>query len=239
MTPSKPLEGKVSIITGASQGIGRAIAEELGGMGSQLVISARGEAALQAVASQVARSGVKALAVAADVRDRQQCEKLVQRALDEFGQVDILVNNAGVGVFAPVHEIGDDDWERVMATNVRGIFYCSRAVIPHMIARRTGHIINISSLAGKNGIAGGAVYCASKFAVMGLSYSMAEDLRGYGIRVAVVCPGTVETEFSPHRGKDPQKMLQPSDVARAVAFLTTQAPQSFVSEILIRPTQKP
>lgn len=239
MTRGKPLAGKVSIVTGASQGIGRAIAQELARLGSHLALSARTEGPLQAVAGESTRCGVKTLAVVADVRNRPQCDALIQRALEEFGHVDILVNNAGIGRFAPVHELSDDDWERVMTTNVRGIFYCSRAVIPHMIARRTGHIINISSLAGKNGIPGGAVYCASKFAVMGLSYSMAEDLRGYGIRVAVVCPGSVHTEFSPHEGKDPRKMLQPEDVARVVGFLVTQEAQSFVSEVLIRPTQKP
>jgi 3-oxoacyl-[acyl-carrier protein] reductase len=108
-----------------------------------------------------------------------------------------------------------------------------------MIRARTGHIINISSLAGKNALPNGAVYAASKWGLNGLSYSVAEELRAYNIRVSVVCPGSVDTELSPHTGKDPAKMLQPEDVAHTVAMLVTQAPQSFVSEILIRPTQKP
>jgi NADP-dependent 3-hydroxy acid dehydrogenase YdfG len=108
-----------------------------------------------------------------------------------------------------------------------------------MIERRSGHIINISSLAGKNAFANGAVYCASKWGLQGFSFCLAEDLRAFGIRVSVVCPGSVHTDFGPHSGKDLSKMLQPADVAHAVAMLVTQAPQSFVSEVLMRPTQKP
>jgi 3-oxoacyl-[acyl-carrier protein] reductase len=108
-----------------------------------------------------------------------------------------------------------------------------------MIGARSGHIINISSLAGKNALPNGAAYAASKWGLNGLSYSLAEELRGYNIRVAVVCPGSTNTELSPHAGKDPGKMLQPEDVAHAVAMLVTQSAQSFVSEILLRPTQKP
>jgi len=119
------------------------------------------------------------------------------------------------------------------------VFLVCRAVAPGMIARRTGHIINISSLAGKNAFANGAVYCASKWGLQGFSYCLAEDLRAHAIRVSVVCPGSVLTEFGPHAGKDPSKMLQPDDVAHAVAMLVTQEPQSFVSEVLLRPTQKP
>jgi NAD(P)-dependent dehydrogenase (short-subunit alcohol dehydrogenase family) len=108
-----------------------------------------------------------------------------------------------------------------------------------MIRRRAGHIINISSLAGKNAFPGGGAYCASKWGLMGFTYCLAEELRVHGIRVSVICPGTVATEFSPHAEKDPARMLQPNDVAHAVAALVTQAPQSFISEILLRPTQKP
>jgi NADP-dependent 3-hydroxy acid dehydrogenase YdfG len=108
-----------------------------------------------------------------------------------------------------------------------------------MIHARTGHIINISSLAGKNALPNGAAYSASKWGLNGLSYSVAEELRGYNIRVAVICPGSVHTDLSPHEGKDPGKMLHPEDVAHVVAMLVTQAPQSFASEVLLRPTLKP
>jgi len=151
-----------------------------------------------------------------------------------------LVNNAGVGAFAaPLHELTPEDWEKVLNTNLRGVYFCIRSFAPMMIRAKTGHIINISSLAGKNALPKGAAYAASKWGLNGLTYSVAEELRSHNIRVAVVCPGSVDTELSPHTGKDPNKMLKPDDVAHAVAMLVTQAPQSFVSEILLRPTQKP
>ena len=137
------------------------------------------------------------------------------------------------------HALRESDWDAVLDTNLKAVFLVSKEVAPEMIRRRTGQIINISSLAGKNAFANGSVYCASKWGLLGLTFCMAEDLRTYGIRVSAVCPGTVATEFSPHAGKDPSKMLQPDDVAHAVAALVTQAPQSFISEVLLRPTQKP
>ncbi len=158
----------------------------------------------------------------------------------KFGRADILVNNAGVGSFAaPLHQMPPDSWEQVMNTNLRGVYYCIRSFAPMMIRARSGHIVNISSLAGKNALPNGAAYAASKWGLNGLSYSVAEELRGHNIRVSVVCPGSVHTELSPHEGKDPKKMLQPDDVAHVVAMLVTQEPQSFVSEVLLRPTLKP
>lgn len=126
-----------------------------------------------------------------------------------------------------------------MNTNLRGVYYCIRSLVPIMIKARSGHIINISSLAGKNPLPNQAGYAASKWGLNGLSYSAAEELRAHNIRVSVICPGSVHTEFSAHPGKNAEKMLQASDVAHAVAMLVTQAPQSFASEILLRPTQKP
>ena len=152
----------------------------------------------------------------------------------------ILVNNAGVAGFNDLlHDLSPDEWDRILNTNLRGVYYMIRAFAPLMIRAYSGHIINISSLSGKNALPKGAAYAASKWGLNGLSYSVAEELRGSNVRVSVVCPGSVETELSPHEGKDPKKMLQPDDVAHAVAMLVTQAPQSFVSEISIRPTQKP
>jgi len=130
-------------------------------------------------------------------------------------------------------------WEKILNTNLRGVFYCIRSLAPLMIRGGGGHIVNISSLAGKNALPNGAAYAASKWGLNGLSYSVAEELRGHHIRVSVVCPGSVDTELSPHTGKDSTKMLKPEDVAHVVAMLVTQAPQSFASEVLLRPTQKP
>ncbi len=126
-----------------------------------------------------------------------------------------------------------------MNTNLRGVYYMIRGFAPLMIRAQSGHIINISSLAGKNALPGGAAYAASKWGLNGLSYSVAEELRVHNIRVAVICPGSVNTDLSPHEGKKTERMLQAGDVAHAVAMLVTQSPQSFASEILLRPTQKP
>jgi 3-oxoacyl-[acyl-carrier protein] reductase len=167
-------------------------------------------------------------------------EALGRHVSDRFQRLDVLVNNAGIGSFSsPLHELPVEDWNRILNTNLRGVFFAIRTLAPLMIARRSGHIINISSLAGKNPLPKGAAYAASKWGLNGLSYSVAEELRAYNIRVSVVCPGSTNTDLSPHEGKDPSRMLQPGDVAHAVAMLVTQAPQSFVSEVLLRPTMKP
>ena len=239
MPEDKPCAQQVAVVSGASRGIGLAVAEQLGRLGSRVVLLSRHQAALERAASRVTALGVEAVAQVCDVQMAEAVRKTFDEVLQRFGRVDVLVNNAGVGIFGPVHEISDADWETTLNTNLRGAFYCSKAVIPHMIHQRSGHIINISSLAGKTGFAGGSVYCASKFGLLGLSYSMAEDLRSHGIRVSVICPGSVLTEFSHPKSKNLQKMLRPSDVARVVALLVQQTEQSFISEVLIRPTQKP
>jgi 3-oxoacyl-[acyl-carrier protein] reductase len=157
-----------------------------------------------------------------------------------FGRLDILVNNAGIGGFGgPLHNLAPEQWDSILNTNLRGVYYAIRSFAPMMMRARSGHIVNISSLAGKNALPNGAAYAASKWGLNGLSYSVAEELRSHNIRVSVVCPGSTNTDLSPHEGKSAAKMLQPDDVAHAVAMLVTQAPQSFISEVLLRPTQKP
>ena len=239
MDASQPISGQVALVTGASRGIGLAIARRLGQMGARVAICALGEDALRTAAEQLRGLGIETFAHRADVSVEADVSALVHQTTETLGEIDILVNNAGIGIFGPLQQLAPTDWDRVMDTNLKSVFLCSRAVAPQMIRRRTGHIINISSLAGKNAFAGGGVYCASKWGLQGLTACMAEDLRAHGIRVSAVCPGSVDTQFSPHSGKDPAKMLQADDVAHAVALLVTQAPQSFISEILLRPTQKP
>ena len=242
MGPQSPLAGQTSLVTGGSRGIGLAIARRLSAMGSKVAICGRDRDRHEESAALLRREGAAVgavLAVPADVAKAGDVARLVDRVTQELGPLDIVVNNAGIGVFGPGQDASEKDWDRVLGTNLKGVFLVCRAVAPGMIARRTGHIINISSLAGKNAFANGAVYCASKWGLQGFSYCLAEDLRAHAIRVSVVCPGSVLTEFGPHAGKDPSKMLQPDDVAHAVAMLVTQEPQSFVSEVLLRPTQKP
>jgi len=219
MVAEKPLDGKVALITGGSKGIGLAIARSLGRLGAKLSLCARHADKLETAAAELQNEGAKVMVTAADVTRASDIGKLVQKTEQSFG--------------------AEADWDAVLDTNLKSVFLLSKAVAPGMIERRAGHIINIASLAGKNAFAGGGIYCASKWGLLGLTECMAEDLRQYGIRVSAICPGSVATDFSPHAGKDARKMLQPEDIAHAVEAIVLQAPQSFISEILLRPTQKP
>jgi 3-oxoacyl-[acyl-carrier protein] reductase len=234
------LVGQVAVVTGAGRGIGAAIAAKLAAMGAEVVLCGRSRKPLQSTTEAISKAGRKAQTFECDVTELRSVETLATHLDKTLGRLDILVNNAGVrGFDGPLHQLPPESWELVLNTNLRGVYYCIRALAPMMIRARAGHIINISSLAGKNALPNGAAYAASKWGLNGLTYSVAEELRAHNIRVSVVCPGSVNTELSPHAGKDPAKMLQPEDVAHTVAMLVTQAPQSFISEILLRPTQKP
>jgi 3-oxoacyl-[acyl-carrier protein] reductase len=240
MNQPHPLAGQVALVTGAGRGIGAAIAQSLAKQGTTAVLCARNRSALDSVAKTITQAGGKAEAIACDVSSLESVEVAAKRIESSFGRVDILVNNAGMGgLGGPLHQLPPEAWDQILNTNLRSVYYAIRAIAPMMIRARSGHIINISSLAGKNALPNGAAYAASKWGLNGLTYSVAEELRAHNIRVSVICPGSTNTDFSPHGGKDPKKMLQPEDVAHAVVMLVTQSPQSFVSEILIRPTQKP
>ncbi len=239
-TGDLPLAGQVAVVTGAGRGIGAAIAARLATLGARVVLSGRTRASLQAAVEAIQSSGGQSSLIECDVTDLHSVESLAQRVERTFTKINILVNNAGIGgAGGPLHQLPPEVWDRVLNTNLRGVYYCIRSFTPLMIRSHGGHIINISSIAGKNPLPNGAAYAASKWGLNGLSYSVAEELRGHNIRVSVVCPGSTHTEFSPHPGMNPDKMLQPSDVAHAVAMIVTQTPQSFASEIVLRPTQKP
>jgi NAD(P)-dependent dehydrogenase (short-subunit alcohol dehydrogenase family) len=236
----QPLTGQVAVVTGAGRGIGAAISQKLAAMGATVVLCGRTQASLESTAQSIIAAGGKTEVIPCDVTILSQLESVAALVDRTFGRVDILVNNAGIGGFrGPLHNLPPEDWDRILNTNLRGVYFAIRAFAPMMIGARTGHIINISSLAGKNALPNGAAYVASKWGLNGLTYSVAEELRQHNIRVSVICPGSTATELSPHAGKDPAKMLQPDDIAHAVAMLATQSAQSFVSEILLRPTQKP
>ena len=240
MDTARPLSGQVAVITGAGRGIGAAIARTLAALGTTTVLLGRTQATLDETARAITETGGKAEVIPCDVTVLHQLEYAAARVESTFKRVDVLVNNAGVGGFSdPLHQLPPEDWDRILNTNLRGVYYAIRAFAPTMIQANSGYIINISSLAGKNPLPKGAAYAASKWGLNGLTYSVAEELRGHNIRVSVICPGSVETELSPHTGKDPEKMLQPEDVAHSVAMLVTQSARSFMSEILLRPTQKP
>jgi NAD(P)-dependent dehydrogenase (short-subunit alcohol dehydrogenase family) len=244
-----PLSGQVAVVTGAGSGIGRAISLQLADLGAHTILCGRSRPALEGTATAIEQnrshqgpenSSAKSIVIPCDVTDLASVEALAEQVERTFDRLDILVNNAGVGSFnGPLHKLAPENWDTLLNTNLRGVYYCIRSLAPIMIKARSGHIINISSLAGKNALPNGAAYAASKWGLNGLTYSVAEELRPHNIRVAVICPGSTNTDFSPHPGKNNEKMLQPSDVARVVAMLVTQAPQSFASEVLLRPTQKP
>lgn len=235
----KPLAGTVALISGASRGIGLAIAHSLGNLGAKIAVCARNAGRLQTAAEELRGKGATVLAQTADVTRASDVASLVRETERALGPIEILVNNAGIGLFIAAQEATEANWDAVMDTNLKSAFLLSKEVAPGMIRRQSGHIINIASLSAKSFYAGGALYCASKWGMLGFTQCMAEDLRGYGIRVSAVCPGSVATEFSPHAGKDARKMLQPQDIAHAVEMIVTQEPQSFISEISLRPTRKP
>lgn len=234
------LSGQVAVVTGAARGIGAAIGQRLAAMGATVVLTARDQARLNELVRTIEAAGGRAECSAFDLLDETAIAGLASSVQKQHGRCDILVNNAGVGkIGAPLHEMTLADWDAVMGTNLRGPYLMIRAFAPMMMAARGGHIVNISSLAGHNPLKNGAAYAASKWGLNGLTYSVAEELREYGIRVSAVAPGSVNTAFNVSSGKDASKKIQPEDVAHVVAMLVTQAPQSFVSEVLLRPTFKP
>lgn len=236
---ARPLLDNVALVTGASRGIGRAIALRLASLGASLSVCGRDSTALAATSAALKQTAPRVYSQIADVTRSSDIASLVANTEAMLGPISILVNNAGIGLFGPSHEKSEADWDLVLNTNLKSVFLVSQAVIPSMIRQGKGDIINISSLAGKNTFVGGGIYCASKWGLQGLSGCMAEDLRGHGIRVSTICPGSVATEFFGHALKDPSKVLTAEDVAHAVALVATQGPQSFLSEIHLRPVRKP
>ena len=241
-----PLESQVAVVTGANRGAGEAIARRLAAMGAHAVLVARNAEMLKCVCDEIVAAGGAASAHACDLTDAVAVARLGETVAQEYKRCDILVNNAGIGLQGRMlHETAPEDWDLVFNTNLRGPYLMIRAFAPLMIAAQAGHIINISSLAGRNPLPKGAAYAASKWGLNGLTYSVAEELRQHNIRVSVIAPGSINTDFSDHSGrgaasgKDPNKKLQPGQIASVVAMLVTQPAQSFVSEVLIRPTQKP
>ena len=231
------LTGKVTLVTGGSRGIGLAIGEALVDRGASVVLAARGVAALEsAVATLVARGHGPARGVVADVRSEADCQRLVAAAVEAFGRLDVLINNAGTGTFVTVEEMSTDAWRDQLATNLDGVFFCCRAVIPHL-KKTEGWIINVASLAARNAFAGGAAYNASKFGLLGFSEALMLEVRHDGVRVSCVMPGSVATEFSGGGGSEWK--LHAEDVAQVVSDLLAFPDRALPSRIEIRPAQPP
>src|SRR6266550_2478345 len=192
------LAGQAAVVTGGGRGIGAAIAQKLASLGAWVAVCGRTKEMLEDTVQAISAKGYEAEGIVCDVQQARSVEQAAQAVRDRRKRLDILVNNAGIGGFAsPLHELPIEDWDRILNTNLRGVFYTIRAFAPLMIERRSGHIINISSLAGKNPLPKGAAYAASKWGLNGLTYSVAEELRAYNIRVAVICPGSTNTDLSP------------------------------------------
>jgi 3-oxoacyl-[acyl-carrier protein] reductase len=236
----KFLSEQVAVVTGAARGIGEAIALRLARMGATVVLTARDLGRLSQVETAITQAGGKAVVMACDLTNAKSIAGLGEQVHTECERCDILVNNAGIGVLRkPLVDLSVEEWDQMMDTNLRAPYLMVRALAPMMIAARSGHIINISSLAGRNTLPDGAAYAASKWGLNGLTYSLAEELRQFNVRASVIAPGSVNTKFGPAGGKDPKRMIQREDVAEVVAMLVTQAGTSFVSEVLLRPTMKP
>ncbi len=232
------LTEKVALVTGGTRGIGRSIAEKLLGAGAAVVICGRWQAGVNQALEEMNAAG-QVTGRPCDVARYEEVADLFRFIDESFGRLDILINNAGMGLFRNVELIAQEEWDRVIGTNLSGVFYCIREAIPLMKRAGGGYIINIGSLAGKNAMAGGAAYNASKFGLIGLSEASMLDLRYDNIRVSYIMPGSVATEFSgPGRGREEWK-IAPGDIADAVLHLLQVPAKTLVSRVEIRPTQPP
>lgn len=243
------LDGKVAVVTGASSGIGEATAEALAAEGASVVVAARREDRLADLVGRIEGNGGRTLSVQCDVTDEEQAHALIRRAEEELGSVDILINNAGVMLLSKVEKGLSDQWRQMFDVNVMGLLYATDAAVEVMKRQKSGHIVNISSVAGRKVRQTGGVYSGTKFAVNAISEGLRQELLEDNIRITMVEPGAVETELPDHITDDEAlegmgglmeiERLQSEDIANAIAYVVTQPERVSVSEILIRPTQQP
>jgi NADP-dependent 3-hydroxy acid dehydrogenase YdfG len=243
---SHNVEGKVVVITGASSGLGEATAKVLSAQGATVVLGARRQDRIRALAKELTSSGGKALAVATDVADRQQVKNLVDAAVEAYGRVDVMINNAGLMPQALLERLQVDEWERMIDVNLKGVLYGIAAALPIMKQQKSGHFINVSSVAGHKVGPGFAVYSATKFAVRALTEGLRQEVKPYNIRATVISPGAVATEL-PNSVTDPEaadrirkfyaaSAIPADSFARTVAFAISQPDEVDINEIVFRPT---
>ena len=230
------LKGKIALVTGASKGIGRAVALALAAEGVHVGLLARTATDLSAVAQKVNDLGVKAVAVTADISNMQEVNTAVAEILEKFGSIDILINNAGTGTFGKFLELEPEVWENQIRTNLFGVYYATRAVLPQMIARSAGDIINISSTSGKAGAATTSAYSASKFGVFGLGESLMQEVRKHNIRVTTLAPSTIVTDLAQSANLitgDEERVMHPEDFAEYIISQLKLHPRVLVKEASI------
>ena len=245
MTPAGVLVGRTAVVTGASSGIGEATARLLHGRGCNIVLAARREERLRSLAAEL---GDNALPVATDITDPEACAKLIARTIEHFGTLDVLVNNAGLGIYASIHEADPVDWRTMFEVNVLGTLYATHVAVRHMLERGFGHVVFVSSLAGRRvPRPDGTVYAATKHAITAVAEGLRMDVGAKGIRVTTVEPGLVRTEFPESTypsaeefyAKRAYEPLEAEDVAAAVLYAVEQPPYVGVDEILLRPSRQP
>lgn len=231
------MQNQTALISGASKGIGEAMALALAQQGVKTALLARDETSLTRVQQAIQGLGGQAMALQADVGQPQQVQQAVDQMVTAWGRIDILVNNAGVGYIKPVAELSLAEWDQTISTNLSGVFYLTKACLPHM--GPGGHIVNVGSLASKNAFAGGVAYNASKFGLLGFSEALMQDLRGQGIRVSTLLPGSTNTTFGQKASAQANWKIQPSDVAEALLYLLRSDPRITPGQLEIRPSQPP
>lgn len=243
------LSGKVAIVTGASSGIGEATALALAEEGAIVVAAARREDRLRGLAESIQASGGQVHTLRADVQVEEDCRRMVADTEERYGRVDILVNNAGVMLLGPIAGADTEDWRRMIHTNVLGLMYCTHAALPVMTRQKSGHIVNVSSVAGRTARAGVGVYNASKWAVGAFSEALRQEVHKDGIRVTIIEPGVVRTELRDHitvpevrediqKWAESMTQLESEDIAASIVYAVTAPQRVNVNEILIRPTEQ-
>jgi NADP-dependent 3-hydroxy acid dehydrogenase YdfG len=248
------LDGTVALVTGASSGIGRATAQRLAAEGAAVVVAARRQDRLEELVAAIGASGGHALAVAADLTNREQAENVVQRAVAELGRLDTVVNNAGVMLLGPALTSPAQDWDTMIALNVQAQLYVTRAALPHLVQaaadgpRRVADVVTVSSTAGRVARPGASVYALTKFGVTAFSESLRQELINQRVRVSVVEPGTVDTELVSHNRDEVRaaaqrqtaeiEPLRPEDIADAVAYIVTRDRRVAVNEVLVRAAEQ-
>jgi NADP-dependent 3-hydroxy acid dehydrogenase YdfG len=244
------MSNRVAVVTGASSGIGAATAKALAGEGYAVALAARREERINELCEEISSNGGKALAVPTDVGDQASAEALIKAAKDELGSVDVLVNNAGVMLLGPILRADIEHWQRMVNVNVLGLMYCTHAALPVMQEQGSGHIVNVSSVAGRVARLGSGVYNATKWGVGAFSESLRQEALNYGVRVTIVEPGYVDTELQGHNEhpmvvermeKDKEqigKVLEANDIANAIVYAVQQPEHVSINEVLIRPTKQ-